>query len=144
MKRLYLFPVFFCTCMLAAAQTSISNEVKEADSKLNALIREHNTVKAAAFYSDNFILTTSSGAFKLKQDMLNEIGLADLLLEINETSEVTVRSVENTAVLTGILHQKGSFKGKVVDVKLNVTDTWVKTTAGWKLLAGHASVITTK
>jgi ketosteroid isomerase-like protein len=126
------------------AQTSSANEVKDADAKLNKLIIEHAAEKAAELYLDDFILTTSSGAVKLKQDMLKEISLPDLVLEINETSNVVVRNVDATAVLTGVLHQKGSYKGKTFDVKLLVTDTWVKTSQGWKILAGHASIVTPK
>lgn len=126
------------------AQTSSANEVKDVDAKLNKLIIEHAAEKAAELYLDDFILTTSSGAVKLKQDMLKEISLPDLVLEINETSNVVVRNVDATAVLTGVLHQKGSYKGKAFDVKLLVTDTWVKTSQGWKILAGHASIVTPK
>ena len=76
--------------------------------------------------------------------MLADISTPDLTLELNETTQVTVRVVENTAVLTGILQQKGTFKGNAFDVKLYVTDTWVKVNSKWILLAGHATVINTK
>jgi len=52
--------------------------------------------------------------------------------------------INDTAVLTGILQQKGTYKGNAFDVKLYVTDTWVKVNSKWVLLAGHATVINTK
>ena len=73
--------------------------------------------------------------------MLNEIGLADLQFEINETTDVMVRVLDNTAVLTGTLHQKGLYKQKPFDHKLSVTDTWVLVNDTWKLFAGHATLI---
>ena len=118
-----------------------SEVVQKLDQQLNALIIGHNTHEASALYADDFILTTSSGKVKSKQDMLNEIGMTGLVFEINETENVKVRVLENTAVLTGTLHQKGIFKDKPFDVKLLVTDTWVRTGSSWKLLAGHATVI---
>jgi ketosteroid isomerase-like protein len=108
---------------------------------LNRLILSHNVKEAANYYSDDFILTTSSGKFKLKQDMLSDINSSEVVLEINETTDIKVRVAENTAVLTGILQQKGTYKGNSFDVKLHVTDTWVRIGSNWILLAGHATVI---
>jgi hypothetical protein len=118
-------------------------QVIQADKQLNHFIVEHNVDAAAEMYSDDFILTTSSGSVKKKSDILKEIGLTDLQFEINETTDVHVRLVGNTAVLTGTLHQKGVYKVKSFDNKLLVTDTWVLVSGRWKLLAGHATLIKT-
>jgi hypothetical protein len=119
-------------------------EVIARDKELNQLISLHRVKDAALIYADDFVLTTSSGKSKSKQDMLADINSPDLTLEVNETTEVKVRVIYNTAVLTGILQQKGTFKGNAFDVKLYVTDTWVKVNSNWILLAGHATVINTK
>ncbi len=119
--------------------TPEETEVAQADKKLNELIRQHNTQAARSFYFDNFILTTSAGKSKLKEDLLKELADMELTFEINETTDVVVRVQNNTAVLTGVLHQRGIYHGKNFDVKLLVTDTWIKTSEGWKILAGHAS-----
>jgi hypothetical protein len=124
--------------------TSIEEAVIARDQELNQLIISHRSKEAANIYADDFILTTSSGKVKLKQDMLADISTPDLVLEINETTQVKVRVIDNTAVLTGILQQKGTYKGNAFDVKLHVTDTWVKVNSNWILLAGHATVINTK
>lgn len=124
--------------------TSVEEEVIARDKELNQLISAHRAKDASLLYAEDFILTTSSGKGKSKQDMLADISSPDLTLEINETTQVKVRVIENTAVLTGILQQKGTYKGNAFDVKLYVTDTWVKVKSGWILLAGHASVINTK
>jgi ketosteroid isomerase-like protein len=122
-------------------KVSDKETVMKADKELNLMIMQHDASKAATFYADEFVLTTSSGNVKLKKDMLADIASANLVLEINETTGVTVRVIENTAVLTGILHQKGIYNNKPFDVKLNVTDTWVKTGKHWKILAGHATLL---
>lgn len=124
--------------------TSIEEEVIAQDKELNQFISQHRVKDAALIYADDFVLTTSSGKAKLKQDMLADISSPDVMLEINETTQVKVRVIENTAVLTGILQQKGTYKGNAFDVKLYVTDTWVKVKSGWILLAGHATVINNK
>jgi ketosteroid isomerase-like protein len=116
-------------------------QVIEIDKQLNRFIAERKIDAAAELYSDDFVLTTSSGTTKRKKDIVEEIGLPELLFEINETRNVQVRLVGNTAVLTGILHQKGTYKEKSFDNELLVTDTWVLVDGRWKLLAGHATLI---
>jgi hypothetical protein len=113
--------------------------IKKADIELNHLILDKNSKRAADFYSNDFILTTSSGAVKYKQDMINEIASPEVTLIVNETLNVEVRIAGSTAVLTGTLHQKGSYRGKFFDHWFLVTDTWTETPSGWKILSGHAS-----
>jgi ketosteroid isomerase-like protein len=124
---------------LTVTITPDSVQVKKADIELNQLILNKDTKQAARFYADDFVLTTSSGTVKYKQYMLDEIVSPDLKLEVNETSNAEVRIVGSTAVLTGTLHQRGIYKGKAFDAWFLVTDTWVKTRDGWKILSGHAS-----
>jgi hypothetical protein len=131
----------FATLSGHIKKESDKEAVARADRELNSFILQHESGKAASYYAEEFILTTSSGKVKLKKDMLNEIASADLSLAVNETTNVSVRILHNTAVLTGILHQQGSYKGKTFDVKLNVTDTWVKTGKRWSLLSGHATLL---
>jgi ketosteroid isomerase-like protein len=119
--------------------TPDSVQVKKADMELNQYILNKDAKNAAHFYADDFILTTSSGTTKYKQQMLDEIVSKDLDLQVNETRNVEVRMHGSTAVLTGTLHQKGVYKGKEFDVWLLVTDTWIETNGGWKILSGHAS-----
>lgn len=141
MTKLLLASLSLFLFAASPKQLSDKDAVMETDKHLNLLIAQHADKDAARFYADEFILTTSSGNVKLKKDLLKEIASPDLSLEINETTQVHVRVLESTAVLTGILHQKGKYKEKLFDVQLNVTDTWVKTADGWKLLAGHATLL---
>jgi hypothetical protein len=131
----------FVNILIALGSNDLKEEVTLADQQLNQFIVDHNVKAAADIYADDFVLTTSSGKVKKKQDMLNEIGLPDLQFEINETTDVKIRMIENTAVLTGTLQQKGVYKEKPFDNKLLVTDTWVNVKGQWKLLAGHATIL---
>jgi ketosteroid isomerase-like protein len=127
----------------AGAQNSSDAQlVQDADRDLNELISANNAKAAESFYVQNFILTTSSGKINTRENVLHKIASADPKLEINQTDDVQVRVIGSTAVLTGVLHQKGSYQGRTFDALLRVTDTWVRTDAGWKLLAGHAGSFT--
>jgi hypothetical protein len=125
----------------AAAEPTAAGEVERRDRELNALIATHAVRRAERFYADAFLLTTASGKSKRKPDLLAEIGSDALVLDVNETHDVVVRVLDRTAVLTGVLHQRGSYGGKAFDVELRVTDTWVFASGEWQLLAGHASAM---
>lgn len=142
-KTLALILIFFCFSNATLFGQSAQQEVQQADKDLNNWISQNNGAKAEEFYLPDFVLTVSSGSEKSKTEILREIASPELKLEINETSEVTVRVFDSTAILTGVLHQKGMYKDKSFDVRLRVTDTWVKTSEGWKIFAGHASMIPT-
>jgi len=141
MKIITSLSFLFCINITVAVAQDFAKQIIKADSALNNYIKQNEAAKAEVFYAKDFILTTSSGKIKTKGDMLYEIGLTDLKLEINETENVKVNVLNFTAVLTGRLHQKGTYKGQAFDHFLLVTDTWVKTEMGWKLLAGHATLL---
>jgi ketosteroid isomerase-like protein len=136
-------PMFLLTATLLAAHANPADGdvVLARDRELNALILRDDAAAAGAYYDDAFVLTTSSGRMKSKADLVREIALPGLVIDVNETTDVAVRVRDDTAVLTGVLHQRGTFDGKPFDVRLRVTDTWVRTRGQWRILAGHASVL---
>jgi len=121
MKIVTLFLISL-TAITAFAQSDIEQIIR-MDTDLNNLILKNDTKAAAFFYAEEFILTTSAGKMKSKTEILDEIGSPDLSLSINATERITVRIMGTTAVLTGILHQKGTYKTNVFDATVRITDT---------------------
>lgn len=121
--------------------TKKESEVILRSNKLDSLITQHDSKESEKFYAEKFILTTSTGKKKTKADILKDIANQEIKWEINHTSEIEVRILDKTAILTGILHQKGIYMGKEFDVKIQVTDTWVLKKNKWILLAGHATIL---
>jgi hypothetical protein len=135
MKSIFaILPFFFALSSFAQV-----HPVEQLDKQLNAYIINHDKKSAEGLYHDLFVLQASGGIKKYKKDMVSDIENKALTLEINETSDVKIIEEGKTVVLTGILRQKGTWNDKAFDYTLMVTDTWVKTKKGWKLLAGHAS-----
>ncbi len=124
----------------AAQPVSVAELVAELDRQLNQAILTRDVRAARLLYDDDFVLTVSGGAFKRKADMLADIGNPAVSLSVCDTTDVRVRVRSSAAVLTGILRQAGTVNGRALDVKLNVTDTWVQGEGKWLLLAGHASL----
>jgi ketosteroid isomerase-like protein len=120
---------------------SEADAIAQRDRELNAAIVRHDVAAARGYYDDAFVLTTSAGKRKTKASLLAEIGAPGLVLAVNEMADVDVRIRVDTAVLTGILHQQGTFNGKPFDARVRVTDTWVRDHGQWRILAGHASAL---
>ena len=142
--KCFVFVAVLTLFVLFDAQSDDGRDVQERDAALNRVILNHNADSAVPYYMDDFLLITSSGTFKTKEAILKDIQNPDLKWEINETTEVLVRVHGDAAVLTGVLHQKGTFSGKSFDVKLFVTDTWIRSGNSWKILSGHASKVPEK
>ena len=94
--------------------------------------------------SDDYVLITSSGKAKTRSALIGELATPGLEMQPYEPAEVNVRLFGDTAVITGRIVQKYTYKDDRVEADLRYTDVWVKTPAGWKNVAGHASAISVK
>src|SRR6185369_11437293 len=93
--------------------------------------------------SDDYVLITSSGKVKPRADLVKELGTPGLEFQPYEPAEVNVRLFGDTAVITGRIVQKYTYKDDRVEADMRYTDVWVKTPAGWKNVA-QASAISVK
>jgi ketosteroid isomerase-like protein len=146
MKSLFIILFFIGTNIRSNTTHQVENlnsvdVIIDIDRKLNKLIYEGNSLAAAAYYHDDFLLVTSNGVQRNKQEILSQISLSTLKMQINETLDPKVRIAGGTAVLTGILHQKYTLNGKQYDYMMFVTDTWVKMGNEWLLFSGQATLV---
>ena len=130
--------VSMATIIMSNAGVSAADDVIRMDKLLNKFIVEKKSKEAAPLFADDYILITSRGAVVTKKEILVEIASPELKYETLETTNTKVRAHGNTAVLTGILVQKYTYNGSVAENKVWITNTWIKTGDGWKILSGHA------
>jgi ketosteroid isomerase-like protein len=124
--------------MLAADDAAT---ITALDKELSAAIVAHAPQAVDKLLADDFCLITANAKVRTKSDVMGEASSPDLALEVNESTEVKVRVHGDAAVLTGILHQKGTIKGKAYDARVRYTDTWIRAGSTWKQLSGHASLL---
>jgi ketosteroid isomerase-like protein len=93
----------------------------------------------ARYVMDDYMLTHSTGKITTRADDLDEARGKDPKYEVFENHDMKVRIHGDTAVVTGRRHMKGTARGKPFDSKFQFTDTFVKDTGRWRLLAGHVS-----
>jgi hypothetical protein len=81
-----------------------------------------------------------SGRAFTKTDLLNEARSRARHYEHQEDTDQTVRVWGDTAVVTAKLWAKGTSEGKPFEYIVWFSDTYVRTSAGWRYTFGQASL----
>jgi len=128
---------------LAGHDNSDADEDRRAvaalDTQFQAAVKNNDVEGMSRILADDYILVTSSGKTQTKTDLLNEARERKTTYERQEDTNQTVRLWGDTAVLTAKLWAKGTDGKKPFDVTLWFSDTYVKTSAGWKYVFGQAA-----
>jgi ketosteroid isomerase-like protein len=90
--------------------------------------------------SDDFILTTADHILMNKADMLASVKDKSYRPDLLQSENMQVHSYGNTAIVTGIYHEKGKEKGVPWERRGRFTDTWVFLQGRWQCVASHFSV----
>jgi len=114
--------------------------VAALDTEYQAAVLAHDVVTMDRILADNFVLITGKGRIYTKEDLLNEARTANVIYEHQEDTNQIVRLWGDTAVVTALLWAKGTDKGEPFDYKLWFSDTYVRTSAGWRYVFGQASL----
>jgi hypothetical protein len=140
MKRLRLAAAMLLVagCVHAAGPDE-GLRLRTLERDLNRAIAQRDERRVGELLADDWMLVTGSGKVKSKTELLAELARPDLEFQDNETRDVLVRIWGDTAVLSGVLHQRYRLAGELRDVTLRYTDTWTRVGDGWRQVSGHAS-----
>jgi ketosteroid isomerase-like protein len=114
--------------------------VAALDTEYQTAVKNKDAATMDRILADDFILVVGNGTVYNKTDLLNSVKNEGLLYDNQEDSQQTVRVWGDTAVITALLHQKGSVNGKPFDDHLWFSDVYVRTAQGWKYAFGQASI----
>jgi len=133
---------------LGAVSQTVSYSPGSQESQLIALERLWNEAQVhrdsqalASMIGDKFVDSEWDGEVSDRGEFLADI--ADPKFEATSLTmqDVKVNLFQNTAVVTGTYHAKGSYQGKSYDHVGRFTDTWVYTDAKWQCMASHTSLV---
>jgi uncharacterized protein (TIGR02246 family) len=124
----------------AASAEEDARTVAALDVQYQAAVKANDAEGMAKILADDFVLVTGRGKTFTKNDLLEEARKKSTIYEKQDELEQKVRVWGDTAVVTALLWIKGVSEGKPIERKLWFSDTYVRTTAGWKYVLGQASI----
>jgi len=139
-----------CCCFLLTL-TSGSLAAQQADPRESKLlVLEHLWNEAQvhrdssaldALVSSRFNQDEWDGELSDKQRFLADIKDPLFKPALAHISDMKMNFFGDTAVITGIYHTQGSYKGKPYDHVGRFTDTWVFDLGKWQCVASHTSLL---
>ena len=140
-----------CCCLLLAVAAITAARAQQTDpreTRLLVLERMWNEAQVSrdssalnALVSDRFIDTEYDGEVSDKAKFL-----ADVRDPLFKPTSATVQGMKvnffgDTAVVTGVYHNKGTYQGKPYDHIGRFTDTWIQEGGKWLCVASHTSLL---
>ena|SRR5215213_4083992 len=113
--------------------------VAALDTEYQAAVERNDAETMDRILADDFVLVTGLGKVYTKADLLEEARSGRVVYEQQSDTEQTVRLWGDTAVVTALLSAKGTDDGKPFAYKVWFSDTYVRTSSGWRYVLGQAS-----
>ena len=114
--------------------------VAALDTRYQEAVKNNDVAMMDSILADDFALVTGNGRVYTKADLLKEAVEKTVIYERQEDTNQTVRVWGNTAVVTALLWAKGSDRGEPFDYKVWFSDTYVRTSTGWRYVFGQSSL----
>lgn len=145
MLSIRTFSTLVCLLLTTSVcATSMEDEAAVAalDTEYQAAVERNDAETMGRILADDFIPVTGRGQVYDKAALLDSARLAEAIYELQREEPGTqrVRVHGDTAVVTALLTLKGTRGGKGFDYQLWFSDTYVRTSEGWKYFFGQASL----
>ena len=124
----------------AAQEQSDADQVRALDFKLTEAYKQRQVDLLASMLDEDFVITFEDGSVYGKTGYISFSATSTIKVDVAEMSEVKVRVHGNTAILTGVYHEKGKDKGGPYDYRDRFTDVWMKSGGKWHLIASHYAI----
>jgi ketosteroid isomerase-like protein len=95
----------------------------------------------AAMVADPFTYTEYDGQVSDREKFLADIRDPQFKPASMNIQDVKVAFFQNTAIVTGTYHTRGTYSGKPYDHLGRFTDTWINQGGTWMCVASHSSLI---
>lgn len=112
------------------------------DTEYQAAVARNDAETMDKILADDFVLVLGNGTVHNKADLIKEARAKTIQYEqqVEIDNSQKVRVWGDTAVVTAKLWLKYTYNGEAFERKLWFSDTYVKTTNGWKYVFGQASL----
>jgi len=133
---------------LSAVAFAQSDDTRTRERQLVALEHLWNEAQVnrdsralAGMIGDKFVNTEWDGEVSERGKFLADIADPEFKTSALTIQDVKVILYQDTAVVTGVYHTKGTHQGKPFEHAGRFTDTWVRDDAKWECVASHTSLL---
>jgi ketosteroid isomerase-like protein len=123
-----------------AQQKSEGDKVRELELKLTDAYKQRKVEVFAPLLDEDFVITFEDGSTYSKTGYLSYSATTSSRVDFVEMPDLKVRINGNTAIVTGLYHERGEDKGEAYDYHDRFTDVWVKKGGKWLMVASHYAV----
>ncbi len=117
-----------------------------AEKEIRALEQQWRTARVEGdtkflelFYAPDLKIQTASGDVVTRQADIDLFATRAIKPEFIRAEELTVRVYGDTAVVTGLDHLRGTYRGQPGDMYLRFTDVLVRRGGRWQLVAHQST-----
>jgi ketosteroid isomerase-like protein len=145
MGKIFVSAVMLCVLTIplipsGAQEESEAAQVRALDFKLTEAYKQRQFDILASMLDDDFVITFENGSVYGKTGYISYSAASTSQVDVAEMTEVKVRVHGNTAILTGMYHERGKDKAGPYDYRDRFTDVWMKSGGKWRLIASHYAV----
>jgi len=132
--------VLFAPVSFAAVQPDEQAILQIEKDWCNAYLKG-NVAYFQKIMTDDFTLTNAGGDVSTKAEEIADAKSGEVKYSVFEDKNMRVRLYGDAAVVTGQTVLKGTIvaNGRVIDTKVQFTDTFVRQNGEWHAVAAHAS-----
>jgi ketosteroid isomerase-like protein len=135
-----LICTFLCLWFSTTANGQDTSKVPAMENAWNQAELHNDAAAVQMLLADDFVMTTAEGTQYNKAEVVASVKDKSYKPDVLQSSDMTVHSSANTAVVTGNYFEKGTDRGKPWERRGRFTDTWVWANGRWQCLASHFSI----
>jgi ketosteroid isomerase-like protein len=141
LRRCFVLTIAFLG-VVAQGAASDQQVVAKLDTDFQAAVKANDAQAMARIMHKDMILILGDGRSNTREEQLEEARKKEFVYERQEedAGTQTVRVSGDTAVVTARLWVKGVYRGVKYDRRLWFSDTYVRTSEGWRYFVGQASL----
>lgn len=125
--------------MTAKPTAEIERTIAALDTEYQTAVEKNDVATMDRILADDFVLVTGRGKVFTKADLLEEARNGNTVYEYQRDTDQVVRVWGDTAVITALLSAKGTTDGKPFAYRVWFSDTYVRTSTGWRYVLGQAA-----
>lgn len=143
LNRLVIATLWIAAIPFTAARAQESPEaanVRALELKIAEYYKVHQVDAFAPLLDEDFVITFEDGSVYSKTGYLSYSASSSTHVALAELPEMKIRVHGDTAIVTGIYHEKGVDAQRNYDYRDRFTDVWMRKAGKWRLVAAHYSV----